>query len=65
MNDDDTCQPITVTGEDGEEVTAIVHGGKDAWTEKDRWAFGEIVRAAQRKYGRDHPDHLDTQEANR
>lgn len=45
----DTCRPVTVTGDDGQPVHTRVHGGQPM-SEEDQAAFGEIVRAAQRRH---------------
>lgn len=56
MTDPDACRQVTVTGEDGEPVTVRVRGSREPWTQETVDAFAEIVRAAQRKYRREHPE---------
>lgn len=50
----DGCRPVNVTGEDGQEITVRVHGGEPMNLQAQE-AFGELVRAAQRRYLREHP----------
>lgn len=51
---DDTCRPVTVTGDDGEPITVSVLGAKPM-TDEDIGYFEAIVQAAQRRYAREHP----------
>jgi hypothetical protein len=51
----DECRPVPVTGIDGEQITVPVLGAEEMTPEAVE-LFGELVRAAQRKYRREHPE---------
>ena len=48
----DKCRPVDVDL-DGEQVTVRVHGSGGEWTDEDRAALAEIVKAAIRKLEQD------------
>jgi hypothetical protein len=52
MSPQDKCQPVDIDL-DGEQVTVRVHGSGGEWTDEDRAALAEIVKAAIRKMEQD------------
>lgn len=49
------CRPVAVTGDDGTPIVVHIRGAQEM-TPADVEAFGEIVRAAQRRFRRERPD---------